>query len=644
MPHVIIGGLPMTVEVPQGDIRRGVTPGGERWHVRMPAAYGYIRGTQGADGELADVYLGPHTWQAEVLPVWVVDQVHADSREFDETKSMIGFASSQHARDTYYAGFSDGRGPDRVGAVSRLSFPMFCRWVKEGDPRKPVAFRQKSACVVSQPGLYGRAIRPIVAGGRMSSDQTGTDAGISEVKALGGVARILSHILPRMTVQERSDLVKDAGTMVAGELDKAGEGFLAGIEPVGDLWDKPTTVAPPMSGAHGPGSSAGPGVVNIGPEQHASGGGASKMEREYSDHAPQHGAFNASEALGARLQAHMGAMKAIIEAVKGQGLQITTIEAGVPDQIAKAIAALPLEELIRKAVKKAVRSAMLEAGVSGDDDDGDSVMSKAMAALHKAEDDKKDDKKEGDDDDDEEDKLAFRAKSHLADAKGCIEKAQELAASEQSAAVEAYRKAAKIHLDKAEALIWESAKGDEFDPSHELMLRQLGRLRKARRDCRPQNQDKWPNKGGVTGKSDTVADKAAEKTEEPPAEKATPPSQDLQKAVEQIEAAAQGLGLMNSNIQQVLDVVVGRQSAVIADSGVRLPPVFALAKSSAGVAAVERELADARDGAIITPDEFDKAREALSWVRMGLPQDTISAKIARLTEPAREILNRQRAA
>lgn len=138
MGHVAIGGLRMTIETPKGRIRRGQAANGHKWAVKMPAHYGYIKGTEGADGDHVDAYLGPHAHEADRHPVHVVDQHDARSGRFDEHKAMVGFPTREHAITAYDAAFSDGRGPDRRKAVHTMTFADFRHWVGNGDTTTPL--------------------------------------------------------------------------------------------------------------------------------------------------------------------------------------------------------------------------------------------------------------------------------------------------------------------------------------------------------------------------------------------------------------------------------------------------------------------------------------------------------------------------
>lgn len=134
--HLSFHGLPFVIETPEGGFRRGVDARtGEPWQVEMPADYGYLQRTTGADGEHVDAYLGPdHASQR----VWVVDQVHADTGAFDEHKILMGFPSLEAARIAYEAAFSDGRGPERIGNITPMSLDELKTWLREGDTKNPI--------------------------------------------------------------------------------------------------------------------------------------------------------------------------------------------------------------------------------------------------------------------------------------------------------------------------------------------------------------------------------------------------------------------------------------------------------------------------------------------------------------------------
>ena len=135
--HVRFNGLDIAVENPRGSVRSGVDSDGEAWQTEMKAAYGYIKRTEGADGDQVDVYVGldPNADRA-----FVVDQIDPDTGKFDEHKVILGATDQADAEWLYAAHFNDGRGPERMGAVTPMTMDDFRTWLKEGDTRKPLAY------------------------------------------------------------------------------------------------------------------------------------------------------------------------------------------------------------------------------------------------------------------------------------------------------------------------------------------------------------------------------------------------------------------------------------------------------------------------------------------------------------------------
>lgn len=133
--HVRVHGMDVAIENRAGSFRRGKDKDGKEWSVRMPVHYGYIKRTEGADGDHVDVFIGPH--QSD--HVHVIDQVHADDPDkFDEHKVMMGFKTPAEAFDAYRSSFSDGKGHLRAGAISPMHVDDFKHWLKHGDTKKPM--------------------------------------------------------------------------------------------------------------------------------------------------------------------------------------------------------------------------------------------------------------------------------------------------------------------------------------------------------------------------------------------------------------------------------------------------------------------------------------------------------------------------
>jgi len=126
--HLRMYGLDISIETKAGETRSGIGPDGRAWSVVLPADYGYIRGTVGSDKEHIDCYVGPN---ADAPKVWVVDQLDAETRKYDEQKVLLGFNSRSQALETYENGFSDGKGHLRIGQVHEFTAEDFRRTIKD---------------------------------------------------------------------------------------------------------------------------------------------------------------------------------------------------------------------------------------------------------------------------------------------------------------------------------------------------------------------------------------------------------------------------------------------------------------------------------------------------------------------------------
>lgn len=127
--HIKFAGLDISIETSVGSIRHGVGNDGKLWSVTMPADYGYIRRTVGADDEHIDCFVGPNP---EARWVWIFSQHDPETREFDEQKVMLGFNGLTQAQQAYEHGFSDGKGRLRIGAVIELTIDQFKAQLAEG--------------------------------------------------------------------------------------------------------------------------------------------------------------------------------------------------------------------------------------------------------------------------------------------------------------------------------------------------------------------------------------------------------------------------------------------------------------------------------------------------------------------------------
>lgn len=133
--HIKIDGYDITIENPKGSERSGVDANGKSWSVTMNNSYGYIRGTEGVDGDHIDVFLSDHPAEGKV---YVIDQVNEDG-SFDEHKVMYGFNSALSAKNAYEKNYSPGW--QGLGKITEVSKEVFNEWVKSSK-RKTKPFSE----------------------------------------------------------------------------------------------------------------------------------------------------------------------------------------------------------------------------------------------------------------------------------------------------------------------------------------------------------------------------------------------------------------------------------------------------------------------------------------------------------------------
>lgn len=132
--HHRIGGLDVSIENPQGSIRRSKPNAPVKWETEMQHHYGYIRGTVGQDGDHIDTFVKPGTADDFSGTVFVVDQVDPGTGKPDEHKVMLGFDTEAEARDAYLSNYQSGwKG---LGAITATPMADFKTWLK-GDTNKP---------------------------------------------------------------------------------------------------------------------------------------------------------------------------------------------------------------------------------------------------------------------------------------------------------------------------------------------------------------------------------------------------------------------------------------------------------------------------------------------------------------------------
>lgn len=123
-------GFPISIETAKGSTRSGVDNDGHEWSIKMNCDYGYIRGTEGYDGEHLDVFIGPHE---DSTSVFVVRQIHPDTKKFDEDKVLLGFKSQESALKTYLGNYDR---KDHVEGIREIPLDAFRAMIKVHKGKK----------------------------------------------------------------------------------------------------------------------------------------------------------------------------------------------------------------------------------------------------------------------------------------------------------------------------------------------------------------------------------------------------------------------------------------------------------------------------------------------------------------------------
>lgn len=137
--HVQVGTFDITIEQPQGSVRKGTDADGKQWESKMHNTYGYFRGTEGVDGDHIDVFLSNDIDGWNGRKVYVVDQYNPDGT-FDEHKVMLGFNDMDDAKSDYLANYEKGWEDGRRIVVSATNLEDFEKWIDSSHRKtKPFA-------------------------------------------------------------------------------------------------------------------------------------------------------------------------------------------------------------------------------------------------------------------------------------------------------------------------------------------------------------------------------------------------------------------------------------------------------------------------------------------------------------------------
>ena len=138
--HVQVGTFNITTENPKGSVRSGIDTEGNKWETTMQNTYGYIRGTEGVDGDHIDVFLSDDIDGWNGRKVFVVDQYNEDGT-FDEHKVMLGFNEADDAEAAYFANYDRNWAKKHKTMLTGVNLEEFKKWI-ESSHRKTKAFSE----------------------------------------------------------------------------------------------------------------------------------------------------------------------------------------------------------------------------------------------------------------------------------------------------------------------------------------------------------------------------------------------------------------------------------------------------------------------------------------------------------------------
>lgn len=120
-------GLKISIENKKGSTRSGTDKDGHEWKTYMHYDYGYIRGTEGVDGDHLDCYIGDNE---NAKNVYIIHQNDPVTHKYDEDKCMLGFNTLEEAKEAYKKQY------DRVGfmgSITTMSIEEFKDYVLEKE-------------------------------------------------------------------------------------------------------------------------------------------------------------------------------------------------------------------------------------------------------------------------------------------------------------------------------------------------------------------------------------------------------------------------------------------------------------------------------------------------------------------------------
>lgn len=153
----LLHGLRVAIENPSGSTRTSKDPANP-WQTTMADHYGRFTGTEGADGDPIDAFVGPNPASQKVF---VVDQTDPASGNFDEHKVMLGYNSLDEAKAAYARNYpADWQGGQFVTETNVDEFKGWLRDFDTTDAFNPAHFPARAPGVAAPAAPVGKERAP----------------------------------------------------------------------------------------------------------------------------------------------------------------------------------------------------------------------------------------------------------------------------------------------------------------------------------------------------------------------------------------------------------------------------------------------------------------------------------------------------
>jgi Inorganic Pyrophosphatase/Protein of unknown function (DUF5661) len=192
-------GFPISIENDVGSVRRWKNPhDGSAGQTVMKLPYGYIRGTEGADGDHVDVFVGP---KADATHAYVIRTKKAPAFDVDdEDKVMLGMPSAAAAKAAFLEHYND---PRFYGQMTVLALDAFRERLKSRRGQLIKAMRD--------PNLWKAALTDV--GLTVEQFAKVVEAAPRHALSRKLLEQVQDHVRKSALTSEYADLTRDPATI-----------------------------------------------------------------------------------------------------------------------------------------------------------------------------------------------------------------------------------------------------------------------------------------------------------------------------------------------------------------------------------------------------------------------------------------------